>query len=99
VYPLVGYRLLGREAQAPMESDERAASDRRRGAARARSLLFTVRLWKQEVAGGSEYRGSVREVISGANRNFRDWSELASFMMAQVEGDECTQAGRTEGGT
>jgi hypothetical protein len=71
-----------------MESDEPTAGDAAHGAARPRSHLFTVRLWKQEVAGGSEYRGSVREVISGANRNFRDWPELASFMIAQMEEDE-----------
>lgn len=47
------------------------------------------------MAGGSEseYRGSVREVITGANRNFRDWSELASFMVAHMEEDESTLTG------
>jgi hypothetical protein len=61
-----------------MESDDRAAGRPKRAAARPRSHLFSVRLWKQQVTGGSEYRGSVREVISGAFCNFRDWSELAS---------------------
>lgn len=79
-----------------MESNERTAGD---GAARPRSHLFTVRLWKQPVAGGSEYRGSVREVISGANRNFREWSELVSFMMAQMEEVESPLTGWAEGGT
>ena len=82
-----------------MESNERTAGDGAPGAARPRSCLFTVRLWKQPVTGGSEYRGSVREVISGANRNFREWSELASFMMAQLEGDENPLTGWTEEGT
>jgi hypothetical protein len=52
---------------------------------RARSQLFTVRLWKEEVAGGPEYRGSVRDVVSGAFRNFRNWSDLAAFMIERVE--------------
>jgi hypothetical protein len=62
-----------------------AASERER---RARSQLFTVRLWKEEVAGGWEYRGSARDVVSGAFRNFRDWSDLAAFMIERVEEDE-----------
>ena len=62
-----------------------AASERER---RARSRLFTVRLWKEKVAGGWEYRGSVRDVVSGAYRNFRDWSDLAAFMIACWEEDE-----------
>ena len=77
-----------------MESDERAAGDGGSGVARQRSHLFTVRLWKHGAGGASEYRGSVREVISGAVRNFRDWSELAAFMMEQMEDDE---SARTEG--
>jgi hypothetical protein len=82
-----------------MESNEWTANDRAHGVARSHSCLFTVRLWKQPGAGGSEYRGSVREVLSGANRNFREWSELVSFMMAQMEGDESPLTGWTEEGT
>jgi hypothetical protein len=48
------------------------------------------------VAGGSEYRGSVREVESGAFRSFRDWSELADFMIARMEEDERGQTARIE---
>jgi hypothetical protein len=62
-----------------------AAGERER---RARSQLFTVRLWKGEVAGGWEYRGSVRDVVSGAFRNFRDWPDLAAFMIERLEEDE-----------
>jgi hypothetical protein len=82
-----------------MERDDGAADRRERGAARRRSCLFTVRLWKQAVAGGAEYRGSVREVVSGAGRNFRDWSELAAFMMAQLDEDEYARTELMEGGT
>jgi hypothetical protein len=48
--------------------------------------LFAVRLWKEELGGGSEYRGSVRDVTSGAFRSFRDWSDLVAFMVARIEG-------------
>ena len=55
---------------------------------RVRSQLFTVRLWKEDVAGGSEYRGSVRDAVSGAFRGFRDWSDLVTFMIERMEEDE-----------
>ena len=71
-----------------MENDEWAADVRARGSARPRSHLFAVRLWKEDLAGGSEYRGSVREVVSGAFRSFRDWSDLTAFLIARVEEDE-----------
>lgn len=69
-----------------MENDDMAAGER--CAAGPRSHLFTVRLWKEEAADGSEYRGSVRDVISRAFRSFRDWSDLAAFMIERVEEDE-----------
>jgi hypothetical protein len=49
------------------------------------SHLFTVRLWKEEVEGGFEYRGAVRDVLCGAFRAFRRWADLTEFMTAQVE--------------
>jgi len=60
------------------------------------SCLFTVRLWKEEVAGGAEYRGQVRAVTGGAWRSFRDWSELAAFMRTQLDEDERTHSGPLE---
>ena len=81
-----------------MESNEQTAGGGAYGTARPRSYLFTVRLWKQLGAGGSEYRGSVREVLSGTNRHFRDWSELTSFMMTQMEEDEPSPTETTKGG-
>ena len=77
-----------------MENDDRAAGERR--ATVLRSHLFTVRLWKEEVADGSEYRGSVRDVVSGAFRSFRDWSDLAAFMIERVEEDELGHRGQWE---
>jgi hypothetical protein len=47
--------------------------------------VFAVRLWKEELGGGSEYRGKVRDVTTGAFRNFRDWSDLVAFMVARIE--------------
>ena len=37
------------------------------------------------VGGGSNYRGSVRDVTTGAFRGFRDWSDLVAFMVARIE--------------
>lgn len=77
-----------------MQNNDRAAG--KRHAARLHSHLFAVRLWKEQVAGGSEYRGSVREVISGAFRSFRNWSDLAAFMIEQVEEDDSRQREQRE---
>ena len=70
-----------------------AANERQR---RARSQLFTVRLWKEKVDGGWEYRGSVQDVISGAFRGFRNWSDLAAFMIERVEEEEPEDTDRQE---
>jgi hypothetical protein len=80
-----------------MARDEQTAGEGVRSAAKARSHLFAVRLWKHEAPGATAYRGSVREVLSGAFRNFRDWSELAAFMTSTMEGDESTRPDGTEG--
>ena len=79
-----------------------ATDDLTSGADEARSArpapcLFTVRLWKEELTGGSEYRGSVRDVRTSAFRGFRDWSDLVAFMVARVEQDESAQSGRGAG--
>jgi hypothetical protein len=79
-----------------MGNDDRAAGDRERYAARPRSHLFAVRLWKEDVAGGSEYRGSVRDIVSGAFCGFRHWSDLAVFMIARMEEDDPGQRGQRE---
>ena len=49
--------------------------------------LFTVRIWSERVGGGVEHRGSVRAVKTGAFRNFREWSDLTSFL-AQNLGED-----------
>jgi hypothetical protein len=63
---------------------------------RARSRLFTVRLWKEEMDVGSEYRGSVQDVVSGAFRSFRAWSDLVDFMIERMEEDEPGQREQQE---
>lgn len=66
-------------------------------AAKPAARTFAVRLWKEELAGGSEYRGSVRDVSTAGFRAFRDWSDLIAFMVARVEQDESVtpQRGKT----
>jgi hypothetical protein len=54
--------------------------------------LFAVRLWREELDAGSDYRGSVRNLVSGASRGFRDWSAMVAFMVSHVEQEE--RAGR-----
>ena len=78
---------------------DRAAAHGQDRIARPRSCLFAVRLWTEEVAGGQEYRGNVREVTSGAFRSFRDWSDLVAFMIARMDEAERAQPGRTDGET
>ena len=84
-----------------MATDGPAAGDGARRAASPRSQLFAVRLWKEEVNEGPEYRGSVRDVVTGAFRNFRDWSDLVAFLLArmeEMEEEEHASAERREGG-
>jgi len=77
-----------------MGTDERINRAERLSAADPSARVFAVRLWKEELAGRSEYRGSVRDVATDAFRGFRDWSDLVAFMVARVEHDERPQAGR-----
>lgn len=50
--------------------------------------VFAVRLWKEDLSDGLEYRGSVRDVVSNAHRGFRHWSDLVAFMVARLEQEE-----------
>lgn len=85
-----------------MVDDERAFGDQRNRdrTTRAPSRLFTIRLWTEEGAtGGTEYRGSVWDVLGGAFRGFRDWADLTDFLAAQIEDAENAQLGRSRGGS
>jgi hypothetical protein len=81
-----------------MGSGDPITGDNQRPTTKPRSYLFAVRLWKEGVAGGTEYRGTVRDVMDGVFHNFRDWSELATFMRARIDEDERVQAGLFEDG-
>jgi hypothetical protein len=51
----------------------------------ARSHLFTVRLWLEELGEGqTEWRGEVHEVVSGERRYFRDWQTLVALLQAML---------------
>lgn len=51
-----------------------------------RSQLFSLRVWKVEVADGiDEHRGQIRHVLSGETRHFRDWNTLIDFVVEQME--------------
>jgi hypothetical protein len=49
------------------------------------TLLFAVRLWREQVSDGPEYRGSARDVVSGAFCGFRSWPELVAFMVGRLD--------------
>jgi hypothetical protein len=65
-------------------------------AAKPATRLFAVRLWMEELGGGSEYRGSARDVTTGAFRSFRDWSDLVAFMVARLEQEESGRGERAK---
>ncbi len=68
-----------------MGTNDRTSGDEAVKTAEPAARLFSVRLWKEELAGGCEYRGSVRDVTTDAFRGFRDWSDLVAFMVARLE--------------
>jgi len=79
-----------------MGTDDRTSRHDALKSAAPAARLFAVRLWKEELAGGSEYRGSVRDVTTNAFRGFRDWSDLVAFMVARLEQDESARGTRAE---
>ncbi len=56
---------------------------------KARSHLFTIRVWEEEVGlDATEWRGKVQLVSSGEVYYFREWTMLVPLlqtMLAQVE--------------
>lgn len=56
---------------------------------KARSHLFTIRVWEEEVGlDAMEWRGKVQLVSSGEVHYFREWTVLVPLlqtMLAQVE--------------
>ena len=49
------------------------------------AYLFTVRLWPEELGDGqTEWRGQVKNVATGDERYFREWSALERLMQAML---------------
>ena len=45
------------------------------------SHLFTLRVWMEDVGDGrTEIRGTVKHVLTGETRHFRDWPTLTTFL-------------------
>lgn len=80
-----------------MASEHANSGEESARAAKHATRLFAVRLWREELGGGSEYRGSARDVTTGAFRSFRDWSDLVAFMVARLEQEEVARGARAEG--
>ncbi len=54
----------------------------------AQSLLFTVRVWLEDLGEGrTEWRGKVQHTLSGEARYFRDWSTLIAHIQEMLGGD------------
>ena len=50
-----------------------------------RSHLFTIRVWKEEIATGqAEWRGKVQLVTSGEVRYLREWSALVPLLLTML---------------
>lgn len=53
----------------------------------ARSQLFTVRLWVEDLGDGRvEWRGKVQHALSGEACYFRDWPSLVAFLGERLPG-------------
>jgi len=64
-----------------MEGDTRASPPA------PRSQLFTLRIWPEDLGGGTiDWRGLVQHVGSGEARYFRDWATLEAFVDEQLHG-------------
>jgi hypothetical protein len=51
--------------------------------------LFTIRLWQEELdADHVEWRGEVKNIVSGEVRYFRDWSTLARLLPRMIDDNE-----------
>jgi hypothetical protein len=77
-----------------MATDDLTTGGEAPRAAGPATRVFAVRLWKEELDGGSEYRGSVRDVMTDSFRGFRDWSDLIAFMVARIEQNESAKEER-----
>jgi hypothetical protein len=54
---------------------------------RTQTHLFIVRVWLQDLGGGkAEWRGQVKQVMSGEVRYFRDWVTLIEYFQQMLPG-------------
>jgi hypothetical protein len=52
----------------------------------SRSRLFTVRIWREQMARNvQEVRIQVRHVLSGETRYFSAWPPLIDFLLAKLD--------------
>ena len=62
------------------------------------SQLFTIRLWTEDLdERRREYRGQAKHVVSGVIRNFREWSDLVTFLIETFDGYEEGTHAETDG--
>ena len=53
------------------------------------SQLFTLRLWVEDVENGrKEIRGTLKHVLTGETRHFRDWPTLIHNLEAVYSSDK-----------
>ncbi len=56
---------------------------------RTRSHLFTLRLWVEDVGNGrTEFRGTLKHVLTGETQHFRDWETLNRYLEAVFISDQ-----------
>ena len=75
-----------------------AAHDGKNPSVTSQARLFAVRLWTEVGTDGWEHRGSAKDVVTGAYRGFKDWSDLTEFMTGQLEEDERLYPEHAQGG-
>lgn len=62
----------------------------------ARSQLFMLRVWLEEVGDSrTEFRGTLKHVLSGETHHFRDWATLVQLIESLVTTKQTDQWGKT----
>ncbi|MCP5098370.1 MAG: hypothetical protein GY943_22705 [Chloroflexi bacterium] len=52
---------------------------------RIRSHFFTLRVWVEDVGNGrTEFRGTLKQVLTGETHHFRDWTTLTQLIEASM---------------
>lgn len=54
----------------------------------AKSHLFTLRVWPEEIAEGQlEWRGKIQCVVGGETFYFRDWEAMMAFLLRTLQAE------------